>query len=74
MKRFHDEIFIMKKRSKLNHKYGGFKSALGYFRKRRPLDCGIPQCPICHGSKLIGDKRHSERKQLDRLDYNEDMA
>lgn len=34
----------------------------GMFAKRDPFDCGKTQCLCCHGEKLLGLKRASERR------------
>lgn len=37
----------------------------GTFAKRHPLDCGVPQCGVCHHEKKFRLKRKEERAYED---------
>lgn len=63
MKRYHDDIPLMKRRAQewavLVGKTGKER---GYFRKRKPLDCGKSRCQCCHGESKF-PKRIPTRKE-----------
>jgi hypothetical protein len=71
MKRFHNEINIMKRRLDLMKKYGhDFAenwARRGRVRKKHPLDCGKPNCFICHCDKNLKKKSFKYRKDLEKL-------
>jgi hypothetical protein len=63
MKRWHDDLGAMKKQSMLWNRamrVGGDPAArwesLGRYRKKHALDCGRPQCQLCHYPKIFGER------------------
>lgn len=45
---------------------------IGRFRKRAPLDCGNPQCGLCHGDKYPKRSKTSQEVLSD-LDFREQL-
>ena len=39
-----------------------FSTQKGRYRKRHALDCGKPQCKLCHSSKIWDIKTHKQVK------------
>ena len=62
MKRWHDEIAIAERGSKLRASIFGTRLELGRYRKRHAMDCGNPQCHLCHSDKF--PKRQRTRAEL----------
>lgn len=63
MRRFHQEIAIMRSRARLAGRVLYMAELdLGRYRKRHPLDCG-GRCGLCHGDKLFSPKRRGARKR-----------
>ena len=63
MKRYHDEISLMNRREKLWARLVGKAKERGYFRKKKPMDCGKSRCQCCHGDTKF-PKRKPTRKEL----------
>ena len=38
---------------------------VGYFRKRKPFDCGSPQCGLCHYGKWIHNRQNERRAAIE---------
>lgn len=64
MKRWHDDVKVMK------HRFDCFidvrwrkdtDQPLGRFRKRHPCDCGKAKCMICHSEKILKIKTHKDK-------------
>lgn len=34
------------------------------FRDRSPLDCGQPQCGVCHPGKFVGERSPRDRREM----------
>lgn len=57
MKRYHEELPVMKRRMKVALRYIGADSkyaVLGRMRKKHPMDCGNARCGICKRHKVFG--------------------
>ncbi len=85
MKRWHEELQISRRRFWSYNKwlYGNNqmetcclrdgKVQYGRYRKRKPLDCGNPQCGLCHSDKF--PKRSlTHREQEADLKFREGLA
>ena len=35
----------------------------GFFRKRKPFDCGNPRCELCHSGKWDDKDRYNKRRE-----------
>jgi hypothetical protein len=64
VKRYHDEIPLMKRREKLwTVVVGKTGKTRGYFRKKKPFDCGKSRCSVCSVDPKF-PKRTPTRKEL----------
>jgi hypothetical protein len=59
MKRYHQELPLMRRQQYLAHELGKEYPA-GYYRKRDAHDCGKSRCGICHPDKRFS---HSLTRQ-----------
>ena len=71
MKRWNEEQKYCKRQQKIV-KCLGFKynKPLGKYRKRKGLDCGNPQCHLCHCDKFPR-RRLTRKEQISLQDFKE---
>jgi len=65
MRRFHQEVPLMRARARFAERHVYYEApppGLGRWRKRHPLDCGR-RCCLCHFDKLVLPKRRGARKR-----------
>jgi hypothetical protein len=63
MNRWHKEIKIMRKQVESDpFKKYRIKHELGYYRKRKMMDCGKTDCMVCHRDKVLGEKTINDKK------------
>ena len=65
MQRWHNELDLMLRRRKIaqqDYWHRDYKG-LTQYRKRRPGDCGVAHCGICHYGKWDGKNRQNTRRQ-----------
>jgi len=57
MKRWHEDARIARRRRRVGKLFGVPTRwlQLGRLRKKHPLDCGDPHCPVCRHAKVRSD-------------------
>jgi hypothetical protein len=76
MKRWHEERELMKSRMKIEREKHGVDPdnhdgtichcllGIGFMRKRKPYDCGIPRCWACHCGKWDRNRQNERRAAI----------
>ena len=76
MRRWHEDRDLMVARQKFAARYYDtfHMDGLSRWRKRKPLDCTIARCGVCHGDKFYGAKaRANKRRAAILFDLNADV-
>ena len=62
----------MKRQLKVRQKFvHQEETQIGRYRKKHALDCGNPQCGICHSSKILQIATH--KQNIKDLDFREQL-
>jgi hypothetical protein len=64
VKRYHDEISLMNRREKLWAVVVGKARERGYFRKKKPFDCGISRCGVCHAEAKFPKRTPTRQERM----------
>ena len=80
MRRWHSETSLMISRMKLEREKHGVQPdvkdgnichcllGIGFVRKKKPYDCGVPRCGCCHCGKWGPKRRSTERRRAIEFD------
>jgi hypothetical protein len=64
MKRYHEERHIAVSRARLWKEVTGSSRPAGYFRKKKPFDCGHSQCFVCGGERKYPKRTPTKQEVL----------